>query len=110
MLEVKKSVGRYAASYVEDGMVVGLGTGSTAHWFIDEVGRRYQTGELKNILCVSTSEASSQQARELGLPLKNLEDVNAIDLLVDGADAVSYTHLTLPTILRSCRSRWSPYH
>ncbi|EPH08692.1 MAG: ribose-5-phosphate isomerase RpiA [Facklamia hominis] len=86
MLEVKKSVGRYAGSYVEDGMVVGLGTGSTAHWFIDEVGRRYQAGELKNILCVSTSEASSQQARELGLPLKNLEDVNAIDLLVDGAD------------------------
>ena len=49
MLEAKKLVGKYAASYVEDGMVVGLGTGSTAHWFIEEVGRRYQAGELPNI-------------------------------------------------------------
>lgn len=86
MLEAKKLVGKYAASYVEDGMVVGLGTGSTAHWFIEEVGRRYQAGELPNIQTVSTSEASSQQARQLGLPLKQVEEVNGIDLLVDGAD------------------------
>lgn len=86
MLEAKKLVGKYAATYVEDGMVVGLGTGSTAHWFIEEVGRRYQAGELPNIQTVSTSDASSQQARALGLPLKQVEEVNGIDLLVDGAD------------------------
>lgn len=86
MQEAKKIVGRYAATYVEDGMVVGLGTGSTAHWFIEEVGRRFQEGELQHIITVSTSDASSEQAKALGLPLKSLDDVNHIDLLVDGAD------------------------
>ncbi|MGF3115148.1 ribose-5-phosphate isomerase RpiA [Facklamia sp. P12937] len=86
MEEAKKRVGKYAASYVEDGMVVGLGTGSTAYWFIEELGRRFQAGELDNILTVSTSDRSSEQALKLGLPLKEIEDVNRIDLLVDGAD------------------------
>ncbi|MCR8969766.1 ribose-5-phosphate isomerase RpiA [Facklamia sp. 7083-14-GEN3] len=86
MEEAKKRVGKYAASYVEDGMVVGLGTGSTAYWFIEEVGRRFQAGELDNILTVSTSDRSSEQALKLGLPLKEIDDVNHIDLLVDGAD------------------------
>lgn len=86
MTTVKEKVGRYAATYVEDGMVVGLGTGSTAYWFIEEVGRRYHNGELANIITVSTSERSSAQARELGLPLKTLDEINHIDVLVDGAD------------------------
>lgn len=85
-MNMKENVGRYAASYVEDGMVVGLGTGSTAYYFIDEVGQRFKKGELPNIVTVSTSDQSSQQARELGLPLKELDEINQIDLLVDGAD------------------------
>lgn len=85
-MNIKENVGRYAASFVEDGMVVGLGTGSTAYYFIDEVGRRFKNGELPNIVTVSTSDQSSQQAREIGLPLKELDEINQIDLLVDGAD------------------------
>lgn len=86
MQEVKRLVGQYAASYVEDGMVVGLGTGSTAYWFIEEVGRRFIAGELPNIITVSTSDRSSEQARSLGLPLREIDDIDRIDLLVDGAD------------------------
>ena len=56
---MKENVGRYAASYVEDGMVVGLGTGSTAYYFIDEVGQRFNKGELPNIVTVSTSDQSA---------------------------------------------------
>ena len=82
----KELVGRKAAEYVQDGMVVGLGTGSTAYWFVDEVGQRVKNGELPNIVCVPTSKQTEIQARELGIPLAQLDEVNSIDLLVDGAD------------------------
>ncbi|MBD3948492.1 ribose-5-phosphate isomerase RpiA [Tuanshanicoccus lijuaniae] len=82
----KELVGRQAARYVEDGMVVGLGTGSTAYWFVDEVGQRIKRGELQHIVGVPTSKQTEIQARELGIPLSTLDEVNHIDLLVDGAD------------------------
>lgn len=86
MTSVKETVGRKAADYVKDGMVVGLGTGSTAYWFVDEIGRRVQSGQLTNIVCVSTSRQTAQQAEELGIPMVCLDDISAIDVLVDGAD------------------------
>ena len=67
-------------------MVVGLVTGSTAYWFVDEVGQRVKNGELPNIVGVPTSKQTEIQARELGIPLAQLDEVNSIDLLVDGAD------------------------
>lgn len=82
----KELVGRKAADYVEDGMVVGFGTGSTAYFFIDEVGKRIQSGELKHIVGVATSKRTLTQMKSLGIPSKSLDDVNFIDLLVDGAD------------------------
>lgn len=85
-MNVKELVGRKAADYVEDGMIVGLGTGSTAYWFVEEIGRRVKNGELKNIVGVPTSKQTQDQAKSLGIPLKNLDDVNGIDVLVDGAD------------------------
>ncbi|WP_124058716.1 ribose-5-phosphate isomerase RpiA [Vaginisenegalia massiliensis] len=86
MVNVKETVGRLAADYVEDGMVVGLGTGSTAYWFVDEIGKRVQSGQLANIICVPTSRQTAQQAEQLGIPLVTLDEVAAIDVLVDGAD------------------------
>lgn len=85
-MNIKEIVGRKAADYVEDGMVVGLGTGSTAYWFVDEIGQRIKNGQLNHIVGVPTSQQTAKQARELGIPLSNLDDVNQIDVLVDGAD------------------------
>ncbi|WP_332639945.1 ribose-5-phosphate isomerase RpiA [Brevundimonas sp.] len=80
----KKRAGEAAALRVEAGMTVGLGTGSTAAWFVKALAAR----DLANLRCVPTSEATAELARELGLPLSTLEDTPRIDLTVDGADEV----------------------
>ncbi|MFM8321302.1 MAG: ribose-5-phosphate isomerase RpiA [Chloroflexota bacterium] len=69
-------------------MVVGLGTGSTAAYFIDALGARLQRGELQDIRGVPTSQASAEHAQRLGIPLAPLAAVEALDLAVDGADEV----------------------
>jgi ribose 5-phosphate isomerase A len=79
----KRISGEAAAELVEAGMVVGLGTGSTAAWFVKALAAR-----KLNIRGVPTSEATANLARELGIPLTALDDVKSIDLTVDGADEV----------------------
>ena len=79
----KKAAGYAAAELVEPGMVVGLGTGSTAAWFVRALAER-----RLDVRCVPTSQATADLARDLGLPLATLEDVRRIDLTVDGADEV----------------------
>lgn len=86
METLKERVGRYAAKFVEDGMIVGLGTGSTAYYFVDEVGKRVQNG--LNIVGVTTSKQTEEQAKSLGIPLKSVDEVAYIDVTVDGADEV----------------------
>ena len=80
----KQIAGEAAAERVEAGMVVGLGTGSTAAWFVKALAAR----KLGGLRCVPTSERTADLARDLGLPLVTLEDVSKIDLTVDGADEV----------------------
>lgn len=80
----KRAAGEAAAQLVEPGMAVGLGTGSTAAWFVKALAAR----GLKDLRCVPTSEATADLARDLGLPLATLEDVRRLDLTVDGADEV----------------------
>ncbi len=80
----KQRAGEAAAVRVEPGMIVGLGTGSTAAWFVKALAAR----GLANLRCVPTSEATADLARGLGLSLTTLEDVSRIDLTVDGADEV----------------------
>ena len=82
--EQKRRAGEAAAERVEAGMIVGLGTGSTAAWFVRALAAR----GLPDLRCVPTSEATAELARELGLPLSTLEDTPRIDLTVDGADEV----------------------
>ena len=80
----KKNAGEAAAAHVEAGMVVGLGTGSTAAWFVKALAAR----NLPDLRCVPTSEKTADLARELGLTLSTLEDTPRIDLTVDGADEI----------------------
>jgi len=81
----KRAAGEAAAELVEDGMVLGLGTGSTARWFIEAVGRRVRDG--LGVRGVPTSVASAALAAEQRIPVVEL-DGGGIDLAVDGADAV----------------------
>ena len=86
MEALKKAVGEKAAEYVENGMVVGLGTGSTAHYMILRLGERVQEG--LEIRAVATSKASEATAREVGIPIVEFKDVESIDLAIDGADEI----------------------
>ena len=75
-----------AAEEVRDGMLVGLGTGSTAAFLIEELGRRVNAGV--RITAVATSDASAALARAAGIAVRPFDDVDAIDLAIDGADEI----------------------
>ena len=83
----KRAAGERGASLVEDGMYVGLGTGSTTAFAIDELGRRVREKNLQ-IAGVPTSPAARHLARSRGVPLVTLDDVDQLDLALDGADEV----------------------
>lgn len=84
----KQLVAEHAARLVDDGMVVGLGTGSTANYFIDAIARR-RIDEGLNVQVVASSVVSTIKAQQLGLPLLALEHIDHLDLYVDGADEVT---------------------
>jgi len=81
--EQKRAAGEAAAALVESGMVVGLGTGSTAAWFVKALGARGL-----DITCVATSTATADLAASLGLKVAELGETREIDLTVDGADEI----------------------
>ncbi len=83
----EKMAGIKAAEFVKDGMVVGLGTGSTAYYFVEEIGRRIKEEGLQ-ITAVTTSSVTSKQAEGLNIPLKSIDQVDVVDVTVDGADEV----------------------
>lgn len=85
--ELKQLVGQEAAKYVENNTVVGLGTGSTVKYLVDALGKRVQEEGL-SIVGVPTSERTAKQARELGITIKDVDDVDHIDLTIDGADQI----------------------
>jgi len=84
----KERVAKHAASLVKNGMLVGLGTGSTADYFIAELARRVKEENLK-VTTVASSLISMQKAQENGLPLMTIEHLTRVDLYIDGADEVS---------------------
>lgn len=81
--EQKRAVGETAADLVQSGMIVGLGTGTTATWFVRALAER-----RIDIRCVPTSQGMGSLARELGLTVLDLDDVEEIELTVDGADEI----------------------
>jgi ribose 5-phosphate isomerase A len=87
-LNDKQRVANYAADLIQDGMTVGLGTGSTANYFIDELAKKQREQGI-SIRCVSSSVVSANKARESGLTLVSIENLNSLDIYVDGADEVT---------------------
>jgi ribose 5-phosphate isomerase A len=85
--EAKALVGQRAAELVEDGMAVGLGTGTTSVMFIRALGERVRAG-LK-IRCVASSDASHKLAASLGMDVTTLDELSALDVYIDGADEVA---------------------
>jgi ribose 5-phosphate isomerase A len=81
--ELKQAAGRHAAGLVDDGMRVGLGTGSTVHWTIVALGERNA-----DIVCVATSERTKDLATSLGLSVVAPDAVDGLDVAIDGADEV----------------------
>jgi len=84
----KQSVAIHAATFVQNDMLVGLGTGSTANYFIEELARRQQEENLK-VTTVASSNISMINAQRLGLNVIGLQQISAIDLYVDGADEIT---------------------
>jgi ribose 5-phosphate isomerase A len=84
--EAKRLVAKRAAEFVEDGMAVGLGTGTTATLFIRELGERVRRG-LK-IRCVASSDASHKLGLQLGMDVVTLAELPELDVYIDGADEV----------------------
>jgi len=93
-MDPKDLAGHAALDYIKDGMIVGLGSGSTAKLFIDALGAALKEGRLKNITGIPTSVKSEQQARELGIPLTTFAQTPTVDVVIDGADEVD-PHLNL---------------
>jgi ribose 5-phosphate isomerase A len=85
---MKQQVAKAAAARVKSGSVVGLGTGSTTAFVIQFLGDRLKSGELKEIKGVPTSFQAAVLAKEHGIPLATLDDVDHIDIAIDGADEV----------------------
>src|SRR5438477_10185024 len=85
--ELKKQAALAALDEIRDGMVVGLGTGSTATHFIRGLGEKVRAG--LNVVGIPTSEESRKLAEEVGVPLTTFKDNPQIDVTVDGADEVS---------------------
>ena len=87
--ELKRAAAEAAAQRVKSGMVVGLGTGSTAIHAISYLGRCLREGALHDIRGVPTSYQATMLAREVGIPLVGLDEIERIDIAIDGADEVA---------------------
>jgi ribose 5-phosphate isomerase A len=90
-MNLRQQAASHALTYVRNGMLLGLGSGSTTALFIDMLGKRLQRGELRDIAGVPTSEKTAARACALGIPLTTLTDHPHLDLAVDGADEVDPT-------------------
>lgn len=88
ILVAKQAAGNAAAELIKDGMLVGLGTGSTSAFFIQALGKRCQEG--LQILAIATSNQSAKQAQQIGIPLIDPATVTCLDITVDGADEIDH--------------------
>lgn len=91
--QLKRAAAARAIEFVESGMVLGLGTGSTASFAVEELAARVAGG--LSIVAIPTSERTAAQARRLGIPLASFAEHHRIDLAIDGADEVQRSTLDL---------------
>jgi ribose 5-phosphate isomerase A len=86
-MDAKRRAGARGAEFVEDGMAIGLGTGTTAHWLVERLAERVREEGLR-VRCVPTSRRTEEHARSLGLPLVTFAEVGRLDVAIDGADEI----------------------
>lgn len=86
--DLKRQAAEQAVEFVESGMVVGLGFGSTARYAVERIAQRLAAGDLREIVVVPTALQVEREARRLGIPLTSLDEHPQIDLTIDGADEV----------------------
>jgi len=91
--ELKRAAAERAVEFVESGMVLGLGTGSTAAFFVEALAAR--VGQGLSVIAIPTSERTAAQAHRLGIPLASFAEHRQIDLAIDGADEVQRISLDL---------------
>ncbi len=87
--ELKRQAAERAVEFIESGMIVGLGHGTTAIWATRRLAELITAGQLKNILAIPCSKQTEAEAQKLGIPLTTLEAHPFIDLTIDGADEVA---------------------
>ena len=87
--ELKRQAAEKAVEFIQSGMVVGLGTGSTAVHAVRAIGRLLQSGALKNIVAIPTSEETAHEAESLQIPLVTFDTHPGIDITIDGADEIA---------------------
>ena len=87
-MNLKEKAAEKALTFVESGMTLGLGTGSTTAYFVDMLGKKFSSGELSDIRGVPTSKETEVRARKWGIPITTLSENPRLDLAVDGADEV----------------------
>ena len=86
--QMKQAVAQAAVDQIKNGMILGLGSGSTAALMIEALALKIKSGEIKDVVGVTTSFQGEVLSSELGIPLKSLSSVSEIDLAIDGADEV----------------------
>jgi ribose 5-phosphate isomerase A len=91
-MDPKQLAGVKAVNWIQSGMRLGLGTGSTVYFTLKELGARLASGQLRDIVGVPTSEATTALAQKFGIPLADLNDLQHLDLVIDGADEVDPSH------------------
>jgi ribose 5-phosphate isomerase A len=92
--ELKRQAAERAVEYIQSGMVVGLGTGSTAVFAVRRIGALLAGGQLQRIVGIPTAEVTARAAERAGVPLGTLDDHPSVDVTIDGADEID-PHLNL---------------
>ena len=85
---LKKQAAVKAIEFIETGMILGLGSGSTAWFALEEIGKRIRDGQLNSIIGIPSSIKTAAEAKQFGIPIGSLDDYPEIDLTIDGADEV----------------------
>ena len=88
IVDLKRRAAIKAVEFIESGMILGLGSGSTAWFALEAIGKRIQEGQLKSIIGIPSSKQTARDAQKLGIPIGSLADHPEIDLTIDGADEV----------------------
>lgn len=86
--ELKRQAAEQAVEYIQSGMVVGLGTGSTAVFAVRRIGELLADGRLQRIVGIPTAEVTAREAERAGVPLGTLDDHPSVDVTIDGADEI----------------------